>query len=125
MKPKNNISSSFSTVDEYIEAATPHTKKYLKQLRKIIKQTAPQSEEVISYQMPTYKQNGILIHFGGFTKHVSLFPGVEAIEFFKDKLIEYKTSKGTIQFSIDKPLPTRLIEEIVKFKINKNSERKK
>ncbi|MBD8348086.1 iron chaperone [Dysgonomonas sp. HGC4] len=109
-----------TTVDEYIAAASPLVKEYLVQLRSIIKQTVPQAEECISYEMPAYKLNGILIYFGGFSKHVSLFPGAEAIEAFKDELVDYKTSKGTIRFSLDKPLPITLIKKIIKYREKEN-----
>ncbi|MBF0575940.1 iron chaperone [Dysgonomonas sp. GY617] len=109
-----------TTVDEYIAAASPLVKEYLVQLRSIIKQTVPQAEECISYEMPAYKLNGILIYFDGFAKHVSLFPGAEAIEAFKDELVDYKTSKGTIRFSLDKPLPITLIKKIIKYREKEN-----
>lgn len=108
------------TVDEYIAIAIPEVKVYLEKLRSSIRQAAPQIEEVISYKMPAYKQNGIVVYFGGFTKHVSLFPGSEAIEVFKNELADYTVSKGTIRFSLDKPLPITLIKKIVKFKVAQN-----
>lgn len=112
-----------TTVDEYIAVASPLVKEYLVQLRNIIKQTVPQGEEYISYDMPAYKLNGILIYFGGFAKHVSLFPGAEAIKTFKDELVDYKTSKGTIRFSLDKPLPITLIKKIIKYREKENLEK--
>lgn len=119
MKSKTDIPKP-ATVDEYIAVSIPEVKEYLKRLRSSIKQAAPQAEEVISYEMPAYKQNGIVVYFGGFTKHVSLFPGAEAIEVFKEELAGYKTSKGTIRFSLDKPLPIGLIKKIVKFRVAEN-----
>ncbi|PXV64064.1 uncharacterized protein YdhG (YjbR/CyaY superfamily) [Dysgonomonas alginatilytica] len=124
MKSETNIPKP-TTVDEYIAAASPSVKEYLVQLRNIIKQTVPQAEESISYEMPAYKLNGILIYFGGFAKHVSLFPGSEAIEVFKDELTDYKTSKGTIRFSPDKPIPITLIKKIIKFREKENLEKNK
>lgn len=114
-----------TTVDEYIAAAAPSVKEYLERLRSAVKQAAPQADEVISYEMPAYKQNGILIYFGGFTKHVSLFPGSEAIETFKDELADYKTAKGTIRFSLDKPLPIVLIKKIIKLRVKENLAKQK
>lgn len=119
MKSKTDIPKP-ATVDEYIAVSIPEVKEYLERLRSSIKQAAPQAEEVISYEMPAYKQNGIVVYFGGFTKHVSLFPGAEAIEVFKEELAGYKTSKGTIRFSLDKPLPIGLIKKIVKFRVAEN-----
>lgn len=124
MKSETNIPKP-TTVDEYIAAAAPLLKEYLEQLRSAILQAAPQALEVISYEMPAYKQNGIVVYFGGFTKHLSLFPGAEAIEVFKDELADYKTSKGTIRFSLDKPLPIALIKKIVKFRVKENLAKQK
>lgn len=108
------------TVDDYIAIASPHIKEYLEKLRSTILQVAPQAQEGISYQMPAYKLNGILVYFGGFTKHVSLFPGKEAIVIFKEELTGYKTSGGTIQFPLDQPIPVELITKIVKFRLEEN-----
>lgn len=114
-----------TNVDEYIALAAPNIKEHLERIRAVIQQTAPDAEEVISYEMPAYKLNGILVYFGGFTKHVSLFPGSGAIEVFKDELTEYKTSKGTIHLPLDKPIPVALIKKIVKFRIKENLAKQK
>ena len=108
------------TVDEYIVSASPQVKKHLIQLRMAILSTAPQAQESIGFDMPVYKLNGVLVYFGGFSKHVSLFPGPHAIEAFQEELTEYKIAKGTIQFSVDKPIPIRLVKKIVKFKMREN-----
>jgi len=105
------------TVDEYISCASPNVKQHLGQLRTAIMEVAPQAQEVISYQMPTYKLNGYLVSFGGFSKHVSLFPGAAAVEAFKEELSDYKTSVGTIQFPVNKPVPIDLVKKILQFKI--------
>lgn len=109
-----------TTVDEYIALASPFVKEHLERMRITILQTAPDALECISYEMPAYKQNGIIVYFGGFTKHVSLFPGPEAIIAFKDELAEYKTSGGTIRFPIDKRLPVTLIKKIVRYRLKEN-----
>ncbi len=108
------------TVDEYIAAASPNVKEHLERLRMAVLQAAPQAQEGISYEMPVYKLNGVLVYFGGFTKHVSLFPGPDAIAAFKDELTEYKTSNGTIQFPLNKPIPVMLVKKIVKFRLKEN-----
>ncbi len=113
------------TVDEYIAVAAPHVKEHLERLRIAIQQVAPDAQEGISYEMPVYKLNGVLVYFGGFTKHVSLFPGPEAIETFKEELTGYKTSAGTIQFPITKPVPVGLVKKIVKFRMKANLAKKK
>ncbi len=113
------------TVDEYIAVASLNVKEHLERLRIAIPQVAPQAQESISYEMPVYKLNGVLVYFGGFTKHVSLFPGPSAIEAFKDELADYKTSAGTIQFPINKPIPVTLVKKIVKFRLRENLAKKK
>lgn len=89
----------------------------LQQFRQIIKSAAPQSEEVISYGMPAFKQHEVLIYFAVFKNHYGFYPTSKPVEVFKDKLAPYKTSKGAIQFPLDKPLPQKLITEIVKYRI--------
>lgn len=113
------------TVDQYIAVAVPDVKEHLERLRTAIRQVAPQAQESISYEMPVYKLDGVLVYFGGFTKHVSLFPGPEAIAAFKEELTGYKTSAGTIQFPINKPVPVMLVKKIVKFRLKQNMAKKK
>jgi uncharacterized protein YdhG (YjbR/CyaY superfamily) len=111
--------------ESYIASFPPETKKMLEQLRAIIKENAPEAEEKISYGMPGYKLNGMLVYFAGYGKHVGFYPGVACIETFKEELSMFKTSKGTVQFPLNKPLPVELIIQMVKFKINENLHRKK
>lgn len=120
------MDKKFSTVDEYMSGFPPEVKDVLEGLRKAIRQAAPKAEEVISYNMPAYKFNGILVYFAGHKNHIGFYPGSGAITgIFKDSLTGYKTSKGTVQFPLDKPLPLGLIKEIVKFRVNENLERAK
>src|SRR2546423_15031568 len=96
----------FETVDEYMMSLPVKERTVLQKLRKTIKSAAPKAEEIISYQMPAYKYFGRLVYFAAFTHHCSFFPGKKmVIETFKDELKNYKTSVGTIQFTVDKPLP--------------------
>jgi uncharacterized protein YdhG (YjbR/CyaY superfamily) len=111
----------FRTIDEYIANYPKNVKIILKGLRQAIKEAAPDAEETISYQMPAFTQNGILVWFAAFKSHISFFPKVSAIEVFKEKLSPYQTSKGTIQFPIDEPIPLDLVKEIVKFRVKENS----
>ena len=106
--------------DSYIEIQPEATKLVLQQLRQIIKEIVPEAEEVISYQMPAFKQNGVLVWYAGYKKHVGFYPSSKPIEVFKNELMDYKTSKGAIQFPLDKPLPVALITKIVQFKIQEN-----
>ncbi len=123
MKADVNISKP-KTVDEYIAVAAPNVKEHLERLRIAVMQAAPEAQEGISYEMPVYKLNGVLVYFGGFTKHVSLFPGPDAILKFKEELSDYKTSNGTIQFPINKKIPVTLVKKIVKFRLKINLAKK-
>lgn len=109
-------------VDEYIANFPEGTQMLLQQLRSIIRSTAPDSEEVISYAMPAYKWNGMLVYFAAYAKHIGFYPMSEAIVVFKDELVPYKTSKGAIQFPINQPLPMDLIQRIVQFRMDKNEQ---
>jgi uncharacterized protein YdhG (YjbR/CyaY superfamily) len=104
-------------IDEYIAGFPEPTGKLLAQLREIIRQAAPEAEEAISYQMPAFKQKGILVYFAAYKNHIGLYPMASAIEAFKSELSHYKWSKGTIQFPLDKPLPIDLITKIVEFRV--------
>ncbi|MFH1051543.1 MAG: DUF1801 domain-containing protein [bacterium] len=114
---------SLKTIDEYVAQQVESVREKLEKLRQTIKKVAPNAEEVISYQMPAYKYNGILVYFGVFKNHIGFFPTSSGIEAFRHELTEYKCSKGTIQFSLDKPLPLDLIKKIVKFRVMENEEK--
>lgn len=108
------------TIDEYIASSPDNVQPLLKELRKAIAEAAPNAEETISYKMPAFRQNGILVWFAAFKNHIGFFPKASAIEAFKDQLTSYKTSKGTIRFPLNKPLPKNLVKEIVKFRVEEN-----
>jgi uncharacterized protein YdhG (YjbR/CyaY superfamily) len=110
MKP-----TEFKTIDEYIATFPPNIQAILQQIRATIHKAAPDAEETISYQMPAFKQNGVLVYFAAFKNHIGFFPTAQGIEAFKDKLAAYKTSKGTVRFPYDKPLPLDLIAEIARW----------
>jgi uncharacterized protein YdhG (YjbR/CyaY superfamily) len=108
-------------VDEYILAQPQHVKAVLEKLRATIKKAAPTAEELISYGMPAYKFHGMLVYFAAFKNHCSFFPGnASLIKEFKEELNAYKTAKGTIQFTAEKPLPAALVAKIVKTRIKEN-----
>lgn len=117
MKIKSMKQEQPKTIDEYIATFPKDVQKILKSLRQAIKETAPEAQETISWRMPTFKLNDKLVFFAAFKKHIGLYPGPEAIVAFKEKLAIYKTSKGAIQFPINKPLPLELIKEIVDFRL--------
>ena len=116
-KPKN--------IDEYISSFPRETQQLLKQLRAIIKKNAPKAEEVISYQMPAFKLNGIVVYFAGYENHIGFYPTASGINAFKKEIEGYKNSKGAVQFPLDKPLPLKLIAQIVKFRVKENLEKTK
>jgi uncharacterized protein YdhG (YjbR/CyaY superfamily) len=108
------------TVDEYIAGYPPAIRDRMNKIRALIKKAAPDAKEKISYRMPAYTLNGMLLYFAGFAKHIGFYPMTSAIQAFKDELKGYKTSPGTIQFPHDKPLPLVLIKNIVKFRVKEN-----
>jgi len=105
---------------DYISRHSTPVQQRMKQLRRAIKKAAPQAKEVISYRMPAFTLNGILVWFAAFKNHIGLYPRVDAIVAFKRQLAPYKTAKGSIQFPHDKPLPLALVTRIVKFRVKQN-----
>ncbi len=114
---------SITTIDEYISGYPKEVQKLLNQMRKTIRKAAPKAEEAIKYGIPTFVLEGNLVHFGGAKNHIGFYPGASPINVFKKQLKEYKTSKGTIQFPLDQPLPLDLVTDIVKFRIKENLEK--
>ena len=114
------------TVEEYLNLFPEPQRKELEKIRKAIKDAAPKAEEAISYGMPGYKLNGVLVYFGGFKTHCSFFPaGNSAIKKFSNELKAYKTSKGTIQFPLNEPIPVSLIKKMVKERVRENEIKEK
>ena len=109
-----------ASIDEYISDFPANTQTILTELRQTIQKAAPEATEKISWGMPTFYLKGNLIHFAAHKKHIGLYPGAEAIEYFTKDLQDYKTSKGAIQLPLDKPLPLELITKITKFNIERN-----
>lgn len=112
-------------VDAYISGFPAETAALLKQLRAAIKDAAPGAEEIISYGMPAYKLNGILVYFAGYARHIGFYPTGSAILAFKEALSGYKGAKGSVQFPLDKPLPIALITDMVQFKVAENLQKVK
>ena len=109
-----------NSMDEYIAGFPQSTQEILEQCRLTIKKTAPQAIEVISYGMPAFKLNGILVWFAAYSKHIGFYPQASGIEMFKKEISIYKSAKGSVQFPLDKPLPIDLITKIVKFRVAEN-----
>lgn len=109
------------TVDDYILGFPKYIQEKLVVLRKSIKEAAPNAIEKISWGVPTYNQNGFLVQFAGYKKHIGFYSSPATIAHFKDELTEYKTNtKNTVQFDIDKTLPLDLIRQMVLFRLREN-----
>ena len=107
--------------EDYISNFPDETQSQLRLLRTTIKEVLPPlTQETISYGMPAFKLNGILLFFAAYKSHIGFYPTSSAIKEFSSLITKYKVSKGTIQFPLDKPLPLKLIQKIVKFRVNEN-----
>ena len=115
----------FTTIDEYIASFPKETQKILKDIRATIKAAAPDAEEKISYQMPTFFLNGNLIHFAAYKNHIGIYPTPNGIESFKKELSKYKGAKGSVRLPIGEPMPLKLISRIVKFRVAENLKKAK
>ena len=111
----------FKTIDEYISQFPSDDQDIINNIRKVINDPAPEAKQKISWRMATFTLHGNLVHFAGYKNHIGFYPGPSGVEHFKNELTDYKTSKGTIQFDINKPLPIVLIDRIVRFRVNENS----
>ena len=118
-------STKFKSIEEYHSCFPEKIVALLEEMRNIIKQAAPNAAEVISYNMPAFKMNGILVYYAANKEHIGFYPTAKPIEVFKEQLAKYKTSKGAIQFPIDKPIPKTLVKNIVKFRVNADMEKAK
>lgn len=115
-----------ATVEEYISQFSASTQKALKQMRSLIKKSAPAAEESISYGMPAYKLQGRpLVYFAGYENHIGFYATPTGHAAFKKELSHYKTGKGSVQFPLTEPLPAALITKIVLFRVNENEARVK
>ena len=119
------VMKNFKDIDSYIADYPVATQKLLKQLRSTIKKIVPKAEEKIVYGIPTFYLNGNLVHFGGTKTHIGFYPTPSAIIAFKNELKDYVTSKGTVQFPLDKPLPLKLVTQMVKFRMKEAEEKSK
>ncbi|WP_313156612.1 DUF1801 domain-containing protein [Sphingobacterium multivorum] len=114
------MTTSIATIDEYINQFDGEKKEYLIKVRQLIAGLVPpDADETISYQMPTFRYKGNIIHFAMNKNHLGLYPGPAAIEHFITELKNFKTTKGAIQIPLDQPIPTQLITDIVNFNIDK------
>ncbi len=114
------------SVEEYLAGVPEPALSRLRKLRAAIRSVVPrEATEIISYGIPAFKHNGVLVWFAAFSDHCSLFPTAAVIEEFKKELKGYSTTKGTIHFPIEKPLPTELIKKMVKARVAQNESKKR
>jgi uncharacterized protein YdhG (YjbR/CyaY superfamily) len=113
-------------VDEYLAGVPEPARSTLNKMRAAIRSTVPpEATETISYGMPAFKHKGVLVWFAAFSNHCSLFPTASVIEAYKNELKGFSTSKGTIHFPTDKPLPTALVKKLVKARVAQNESKKR
>lgn len=113
----------YTTVDEYIASFPPDVQALLNEMRTLVTQAAPKATEVISYNMPAIKQNSVLVYYAAAKEHIGFYPTASPIIAFADALGKYKTSKGAIQFPTDKPIPKKLVKDIVKYRLAEDAEK--
>ena len=110
-------------IDEYIAGFPEGVQKILEEIRMTIRRAAPQAEEAIKYQIPTFTLEGNLVHFAAFERHIGFYPAPRGIERFKDELSVYEGAKGSVRFPLDRPIPFDLIGRIVRFRVTENLEK--
>jgi uncharacterized protein YdhG (YjbR/CyaY superfamily) len=110
-------------VDEYIAGFPEEVRVVLEEVRRVIREAAPEAEEGIKYQLPTFMLKGNLVHFGAFKKHIGFYPTPSGIETFKEEFARYQGAKGSLRFPLDEPMPLALIAEVVRFRVKENLER--
>lgn len=110
-------------IDEYIAGFPKDVQEILEKVRITIKEAAPEAEETIKYQIPTFTLKGNLVHFAAYKKHIGFYPAPSGIEKFKKELSVYRSAKGSVQFRLDKPIPYDLISQIVTYRVKENIKR--
>jgi uncharacterized protein YdhG (YjbR/CyaY superfamily) len=110
----------FRSIDEYIDSFPTEVASILQTVRQIVKDEAPDAEETIKYQLPTFTLNGNLVYFGAWKRHIGLYPPISENVPFKQELAPYEGPKGNFQFPLDKPLPIPLIRKIVRFRVEES-----
>jgi len=118
-----NEQTTPKNIDDYIAGFPRDVQEILNKIRATIREAAPDAEERIAYQIPTFFLNGNLVHFAAFKKHIGFYPTPTGIEEFKEELSVYGWAKGSVKFPLDKPIPFDLIRRIVKFRVKENLER--
>lgn len=114
-KPKN--------FEEYLQGFPVDIQKILQQVRKTIREEAPDAFELISYGIPTFKLHGNLVHFGAYKNHIGFYPAPSGVKEFQEELSSYKSGKGSMKFPLDKPVPYDLIRRITRYRVKENLEK--
>ena len=108
------------TIDEYIAAFSPEVQEILKNIRRTIRRAAPRADEAISYQIPTFKLDGNLVHFAAFKKHIGFYPPVKGDARLVKAVSRYAGPKGNLRFPLDQPIPYDLIKRVVTLRVKQN-----
>jgi uncharacterized protein YdhG (YjbR/CyaY superfamily) len=116
----NDSKKQFSSIDDYISTFPEDVQKLLEAMRQTIKNAAPDAEEAISYQMPTFRLNGNLVHFAAFKHHIGFYPAPSGVAEFEQELAPYLKAKGSIQFPKNQPIPFDLVTRIVQYRVKEN-----
>lgn len=106
-----------SIINDYYNSFPKEVQQQMRKLHDIIAEIVPSAEEVISYKMPAFKQQQVLVYYAGYKNHIGFYPTSKPIAAFEEKLQDYKHSKGAVQFPIDQPLPKKLIQDMVKYRL--------
>ncbi len=112
--------AKFNSIDEYISTFPESVQKLLKEMRHVIHAAAPEASEKISYQMPTFYLKGNLVHFAALKNHIGFYPTPSGIQAYEKELAPYASTKGAVQFPIDKPIPFDVVTKVVKFRVAEN-----
>lgn len=122
----SSSNKAFKTINEYISTFPKGVQVVLEELRQVIRKSAPEAEETISYGIPTFDLNGFhLVHFAAYKNHIGFYPTSSGITAFKKELSLFKTSKGTVQFPLTESIPFDLVKRIVKFRVEENISKKR
>ena len=115
--------TSYTNIDGYISQFPGDVQAILEQVRVTISHAAPDAKEVISYQMPAFKQHGILVYFAAWTKHIGLYPPISGEKALEKAVARYAGPRGNLQFPLNEPMPIDLIERIVKLRVKQDREK--
>jgi uncharacterized protein YdhG (YjbR/CyaY superfamily) len=117
--------AQYKTIDEYIKTFPADIQNILEKMRQTIREIAPEATETISYQMPAFRLNGILVYFAVHKNHIGFYPTASGITKFKQELAPYEWTKGAVQFPLNKPIPLELVKMIVEFRVKENLAKQK